>query len=108
MEKDQAYHDIKNCVANLKPDWKIKDDKCGCGHGFVDESAFTFSKCSNLWIVYLCETRDFAFKEVDCEWIESFSNLILESPQVFVEFDINHHITAWTAIQEKKCPCEER
>lgn len=107
-EQDMNFVDeVMKIVKDLKPDFALNRGLLDCGCGFAEESIFSFSKDCCLWIVLLCKTGNFACKPVTAQWIETFSNLILKSPRVFVEFDINHKITGWAVAQEKICCIED-
>jgi len=102
QQERNLLEEAKKIASQLKPGYKTRD-LLDCGSGFVEESILSFSKDSCLWVAILCVTGYFAFKEVTPQWVEAYSNLILLSPQVYVEFDINHKIIAWAVVQEKFC-----
>ncbi|MFZ5645040.1 MAG: hypothetical protein ACOY46_15785 [Bacillota bacterium] len=102
-QKNPLIDEALRLVSQMRPDLKATRDLCDCGGGFVEESVFSFSKNCCLWVVILCNTGQFAFKEITPDWIKTYSNLILSSPEVFVEFDINHKICAWAVEQDKIC-----
>jgi hypothetical protein len=45
-----------------------------------------------------------AFKEVPPEWLEIFSEIIVDSPSIFVEFNRAHRIVEWITHQDKVKP----
>lgn len=98
-----SLEEVLKILGKLKPHFKMTRH-LESGSGLVSESYFTFSHSENYyWIVILCGTGTFAFKEITPEWIKFYSNLILQSPKVYVEWDINHYITDWAVGQYKVC-----
>lgn len=97
--------EVLELVSELWPDWEKETRYPACGgKGKAKESVFAFSKgCNWYWIVYLCEKCNFAFQPVTPEWIKVYADLILLSPEIDVEFDLRHRITAWAAKQDKQC-----
>jgi hypothetical protein len=102
-EKDPYVEEVFKSLSKLKPQWKLTRDIADGGSGFVSESVLTFSRSASLWIVRLYNDN-FAFKKITPEWVQTFSNLILSSPYVFVVYDIHHRILEWSVEQEKFCP----
>jgi len=94
---------MKDLIRQVKPDWNATHGFIDGGEDFVAESIFSFSKHGNFWIVITCSGA-FAWKEISSKWVETFANLILKSPRVFVEFDFNHKIINWRVLQDKECP----
>ncbi|MEW6172526.1 MAG: hypothetical protein AB1510_05585 [Bacillota bacterium] len=91
--------EILEILGKLKPKGQLaRHEKTGSG--WVCESFFTFGhRGCYYWIVIVDGT--FAFKRITCEWIKLYSNLILLSPYVYVEWDICHMITDWAVLQSK-------
>jgi len=98
-----AQEKMKDLIRRMKPGWNTTRGFVDGGEDFVDESIFSFSHDGNFWLVITCGGT-FAWKEVSSQWVEIFSNLILQSPRVFVEFDFNHKIINWRVLQDKECP----
>lgn len=96
---------LKTILKKLKPQLNL--DRHGhkdCGSGWVRESYFTFSHCGKYyWIAILCAPETFAFKQITPEWVNLYSNLLLSSPEVYIEWDRCHQITDWTVKQSKVC-----
>ena len=102
LDNNENLKEVVEFINLLKPEWNVSAqhiDNHG-GKGFLCESIFAFFRCKNFWIVQLCDGR-FAFKEISSEWIEIVSNIVLESPHIFIQFDRHHRIISWTALQEK-------
>ncbi len=70
--------------------------------GYATESLFAFGRRGYYWIVLVNNT--FAFMRVSADWIETYSNVVLESSGIFVEYCCNHRIKAWAATQAKEVP----
>lgn len=105
MEEQFSTQEILEYVQNLKPDWAVaQGERHKGGFGFVQESIFSFHCGRALWIVLLCDLETVAFKEVSAEWLEAVSNVVLSSPEIFVEFDRCHRIVEWAALQQKTAP----
>lgn len=100
-----VIEEVLKIVNQLKPGLKPTRDLLDCGSGFVAQSAFSFTRDACYWVVILCDDY-FAFKEVTPEWVKAYSYVVLLSEQVFVEYDLNHKITAWAVVQEKLCDGE--
>ncbi|MDH7578707.1 MAG: hypothetical protein QHH75_13035 [Bacillota bacterium] len=74
--------------------------ECEPGKGFVTESLFVATKRAIFWVVIL-KHHKFAFMRVTPEWIKAYGNIILLSPEIFVEFNRHRRIIEWTAEQDK-------
>jgi len=95
--------EVSEILGQLKPQLSMERGLKN-GSGRVSESFFVFNKKGRyFWIVILCGRGTFAFKHITPEWIKIYSNLILSSPIVFVEWNINHYITDWAVEQDKVC-----
>jgi len=70
------------------------------GSGFVTDSFFVATKRGIFWIVRL-KGGNFAFMKVTPDWIKFYANIILLSPEIFVEFNKFHRIVLWVAEQDK-------
>ncbi|OPY56180.1 MAG: hypothetical protein A4E55_02201 [Pelotomaculum sp. PtaU1.Bin035] len=107
MEENQTevsyLEEVSEILSKLRPQFRM-DRGCKTGNGKVGESIFAFSpKGRYYWVVIVCGTGSFAYKHITPEWIEIYSNLILLSSEVFVEWNINHYITNWAVEQDKIC-----
>jgi len=95
--------EVSEILSELQPQLSMERGM-KTGSGRVSESFFVFNKKGRyFWIVILCGRRTFAFKHITPEWVKIYSNLILSSPRVFVEYNINHYITDWAVEQDKVC-----
>lgn len=105
---DQVERAMEDEVAaildQVKPGW-AKNMTLGIesGSGVVLDSFFTFSKKASYWIVIVgCEYgRTFAFLPIAPDWIQVYAQLILQSPELFVTWDVTRRITSWVAEQTK-------
>lgn len=98
----ELFQEVQDSVQRCKPN-------CGCspcpqgGQGFVEDSLFIVKHHKIIWAVILFDGT-VAFKEVTPEFLEVFSEIIADSPSIFVEFDRCHKIVEWVAHQDKVLP----
>ncbi|MHB1418168.1 MAG: hypothetical protein ACYCX4_01060 [Bacillota bacterium] len=96
--------EVLEILRKIKPNWQ--DDTRGfeCGSSKVRESIFAFGHHFGhyYWITLLYECPFIAFKQITPAWIQAYSNLILASPEVFVEYDKCRRIVEWATAQDKK------
>lgn len=98
----ELFQVVQNSVQQCKP-------KCGgkiCPHGgkgFIEDSLFIVKHHKIIWAVILFDGT-LAFKEVSPEWLEIFSEIVTDSPSIFVEFDRCHKIIEWVTHQDKVFP----
>ncbi len=100
--EDELLVEIQGCVKQCKPKWVF----CHCpqgGQGLIEDSIFIVRRHKIFWVVQLCKTGAIAFREVSPQFMEIFSEVIVGSPRIFVEFDRCHRITEWITIQDKEC-----
>ena len=100
--EDELLIEIQGCVKQCKPKWVF----CHCpqgGQGLIEDSIFIVRRHKIFWVVQLCKTGSIAFKEVSPQFMDIFSEIIVGSPKIFVEFDRCHRITEWITIQDKEC-----
>jgi hypothetical protein len=100
--EDELLIEIQGCVKQCKPKWVF----CPCpqgGQGLIEDSLFIVRRHKIFWVVQLCRTNAIAFREVSPQFMEIFSEIIVGSPRIFVEFDRCHRITEWIALQDKVC-----
>lgn len=91
--------EVLQIISKLKPDLKLtRLDRSGAG--WVCLSVFAFSPTGRYYWIVIADGA-IAFKRITVEWIKVYSNLILSSPDIYVEWDIAHKITAWAALQTK-------
>ena len=99
---DELLLEIQGCVKQCKPKWVF----CRCpqgGKGLIEDSLFIVRRHKIFWVVQLCITGAIAFKEVSPQFMNIFSEVIVGSTGIFVEFDRCHRITEWITIQDKAC-----
>lgn len=99
---DELLLEIQGCVKQCKPKWVF----CHCPHGgqgFIEDSLFIVRRHKIFWVVQLCKKGTIAFREVSPQFMDIFSEIIVGSPRIFVEFDWCHKITNWITIQDKEC-----
>ena len=102
MEEQVLFQEVLDSVKCCKPN-------CGCrfhgrgGKGFIEDSLFIVRRHRIFWVVILRDGA-LAFKEVTPEWLEIFSDIITDSPNIFVEFDRCHKIVEWITHQDKVLP----
>lgn len=101
---DLSLTEISEFVEKTDPQFSARGAQACDGEGFVQESIFFVKKNQIIWIVKLSWPRTFAFKKVSPEFLEVLSEIIVDSPKIFVEFNRHHKIIAWAAIQEKLYP----
>jgi len=100
--EDELLLEIQGCVKQCKPKWVF----CHCpkgGQGFIDDSLFIVRRHKIFWVVQLCKTGAIAFREVSPQFMNIFSEIIVGSPRIFVEFDRHHKIINWMTLQDKEC-----
>lgn len=96
------FQEVQDSVKRCKPN-------CGCtpcpqgGRGFIEDSLFIVKHHKIIWVVILFGGA-VAFKEVSPEWMEIFSEVITDSPSIFVEFDRHHKIVEYITHQDKVLP----
>jgi len=111
VEDFEILKEVQGIVGDLNPQWLNCNDEdieghgCFRGQGYVGQSMFFVGHHCAFWIVILCETGRFAFKELPSESLEAFAPLILDAKRIFVKFTRHYRITEFIAIQEKECPC---
>ncbi|AFV11282.1 hypothetical protein Tph_c10600 [Thermacetogenium phaeum DSM 12270] len=71
------------------------------GSGYVTDSFFVATRHKIFWIVRL-QDGGFAFMKVTPEWIKFYGNILLLSPEIFVEFNRFRRIVLWIAEQDKE------
>ncbi|MDR3601832.1 MAG: hypothetical protein P4L49_15330 [Desulfosporosinus sp.] len=99
---DELLVEIQGCVKQCKPKWVF----CPCpqgGQGFIEDSLFIVRRHKIYWVVQFCKTGAIAFKEVSPQFMDIFSEIIIGSPRIYVEFDRCHRITEWITLQDKVC-----
>lgn len=104
--EDELLIEIQGCVKQCKPKWVF----CPCpqgGRGLVEDSLFIVRRHKIFWVVQLCKTGAIAFREVSPQFMDIFSEIIVGSPRIFVEFDRCHKITEWITLQDKVC-CSDK
>ena len=98
----ELFQEVQDSVQRCKP-------SCGCepcpqgGRGFVEDSLFIVKHHKIIWAVILFDGA-VAFKEVSPEWLEVFSEIVVDSPSIFVEFDSCHRIVEYVTHQDKRLP----
>jgi len=98
----ELFQQIQDSVQKCKPN-------CGCRHypqggkGFIEDSLFIVRQHKIIWAVILFDGA-VAFKEVSPEWLEVFSEIIVDSPSIIVEFDRCHKIVEYITHQDKVLP----
>ncbi len=98
----ELFQGVQDSVQRCKP-------SCGCepcphgGRGFVEDSLFIVKHHKIIWAVILFDGT-IAFKEVSPEWLEVFSEIVADSPSIFVEFDRCHKIVEYITHQDKILP----
>ena len=98
----ELFQEVQDSIQRCRPD-------CGCrpcpqgGRGFIEDSLFIVKNHKIIWAVILFDGA-FAFKEVSPEFLEIFSEIIADSPSIFVEFDRCHKIVEWVTHQDKVMP----
>jgi len=102
ISEDTQLSEVLEILGKTKSDMRLTHH-CP-GSGCASESIFSFSPCGNYyWIVIICKSGTFAFKHITPDWLRTYSNLILSSTQVYVEWNMNHYITGWSVEQDKFC-----
>lgn len=102
MGEQVLFQEVVDSVKSCRP-------KCDCqyhcrgGKGFIEDSLFIVRRHQIFWVVILFD-GSLAFKEVTPEWMEIFSEVITDSPSIFVEFDKCHKIVEWISHQDKVLP----
>ncbi len=102
MEEQVLFQEVADSVKCCRP-------KCDCrfhgrcGKGFIEDSLFIVKRHKIVWVVILFD-GSLAFKEVTPEWLGIFSDIITDSPSIFVEFDRCHKIVEWITHQDKVLP----
>lgn len=99
---DEMYNEIEECVKKCKPKWIVCPRPHG-GKGFIEDSLFIVRRHKIVWVVILFDGA-LAYKEFSPEMLEVFSEIITESPSIFVEFDRQHKIVEWITHQDKILP----
>lgn len=101
---EEMVDDVREIIDRIKSDRKqdLQAETFDCMEGFATESFFAFGRRCYYWIVFVNNT--FAFMRVSADWIEIYSNVVLESPEIFVEYHCDHRIKAWAAVQTKETP----
>lgn len=101
-----VLQEVQDSVKNVKPDYAPRHCPQG-GKGFVEESFFVVKRHRIFWVVILFNGA-VAIKEVRPEWLEIFSDIITDSPNIFVVFDKCNKIVEWITHQDKKLPYEPK
>ncbi|MHB8124420.1 MAG: hypothetical protein ACYDEJ_02045 [Desulfitobacteriaceae bacterium] len=94
--------EVQDSVKCVRPDCVIRHCPHG-GKGFIEDSLFIVRRHRIIWVVILFDGA-VATKEVSPEWLEIFSDIITDSPSIFVEFDRCHKIVEWITFQDKVLP----
>jgi hypothetical protein len=100
----EVLQEVQDSIKNVKPDYAIRHCPQG-GRGFVEDSLFVVKRHKIFWVVILFNGA-IAIKEVSPEWLEIFSDIITDSPNIFVEFDRCNKIIEWITHQDKELPDE--
>jgi len=96
------FQEVQDSARRCKP-------SCGCeprphgGRGFIEDSLFIVKNHRIIWAVILFDGA-VAYKEVSPEWLEVFSEIVVDSPSIFVEFDRCHRIVEYVTHQDKRLP----
>lgn len=98
----ELFQEVQDSVKKCKPNCDCYPRPNG-GRGFIEDSLFIVKHHKIIWAVILFDGA-FAFKEVSPEFLEIFSEIIADSPSIFVEFDRCHRIVEWVAHQDKVLP----
>lgn len=98
----EVLQEVQDSVKNVKPDCAIRHCPQG-GQGFVEDSLFVVKRHKIFWVVILFNGA-VALKEVSPDWLEIFSDIITDSPNIFVIFDKCHKIIQWITHQDKELP----
>ena len=98
----ELFQEVQDSVQRCKP-------KCSCkpcpqgGKGFIEDSLFIVKHHKIIWVVILFDGT-IAFKEVSPEWLEVCSEIVVDSPSIFVVFDRCLKIVEWITHQDKVLP----
>lgn len=106
MKDDALLKEVQEIIEKLKPEWGSGLSHCHKDSDFVRESIFVVGHCRIIWIVLLAH-GGFAYKLISAEGLELYEELILESPQIFVEFDRCFQILKFLAAQDKVVPVDD-
>ncbi|WP_407312204.1 hypothetical protein [Desulfosporosinus sp. SB140] len=96
------FQEVQDSVQRCRPNCACRPCPQG-GRGFIEDSLFIVKNHRIIWVVILFDGA-FAFKEVSPEWLEIFSEVIMDSPSIFVEFDKCHKIVEYITHQDKVLP----
>jgi hypothetical protein len=100
--EEQVLLEVQDSFKNVRPNCSFRRCPQG-GKGFVEDSLFVVKRHRIIWVVILFNGT-VATKEVSPEWLEIFSDIVTDSPSVFVEFDRCHKIIEWITHQDKVLP----
>lgn len=113
-ENDLIVKEVLKVIKDLRPNWNVAQASSysyghgyAHGRGFVSESILAFSEHGSFWVCLICDTEDYAYKEISPGWVDYYSNLVLTAPEIWVEFDRCHRIVKWAVMQDKVCPLDK-
>ena len=98
----ELFQEVQDSVQRCKPNCDCRHCPQG-GRGFIEDSLFIVRRHKIIWTVILFDGA-IAFKEVSPEWLRIFSEIIVDSPSIFVEFDRCHKIVEYVTHQDKILP----
>ena len=101
LKDHELLEQVKEITQGMEKKWCNHSDGCE-GSGFVEDSVFFVRPNLILWIVVLCDDK-VAFIEFSPDTLANFSEVIMESPRIFVKFNKCHKIEDFFAFQKKKC-----